>query len=309
MRRVEHLIKQGRRFTENEQLGVTDGILDMEFVEYINNAQDSMVVGIYKTNNDLLTKEYQFNAVARQEEYNLPFDIFTNSHIIDFSWSRTGQLRDLRSLEKVSFKERYIESGDPDRYILRGGIVLVNKIPPSSTQLGLMSYNPRLPRLDIRRGKVSAVVLDVPNLAVTSITLDSAFDVTLANALFDEADYLTVVSRDGDIKMKSIPISDVDTTTGVMTLESGFVYEAGETIAVGDYVCLGKYSTTHCSLPEICERYLLEYLYKRIFFRDSSDDWQIASSDLQETRAEIIGVIGLETSDVTYIPILDSESF
>ena len=309
MRRIEHLIKQGRRFTENEQIGVTDGILDMEFVEYLNNAQDSMVIGIYQTNNDLLTKELQFNGVQGQEAYDLPFDIFTDSHVVDLSWTRTGQLRDLSPLEKVGFKERFIEVGVPDRYFLRRKQLFLNKMPDSSSQLGLLLYNPRLPRLDIRSGKVSAVVLDVPNLVITSLTLDGAFDVLLANALFDETDFLTVVDRDGNIKMKAIPIDSVNTTTGVVTLDSSFVYEAGETIAVGDYVCLGAYTSTHSELPEICERYLLEYLYKRIFFRDSSDDWQLADRDLQESKKEIIDVIGLETSDVEYPAILNSELF
>lgn len=309
MRRAEHLIKQIRRFTENEQVGVTDGIANIEFVEYLNNAQDSMLIGIYQTNNDLLTEEYQFSGVQGQEAYDLPFDIFTKSHVVDLQWSRTGQLRDLSPLEKVGFKERYIENGVPDRYMLKKGQVLLSKMPESNGQIGLLLYNPRLPKIDIRSGKVGSVSLDVPTLSITSLTLDSGFDVSLTNALFDQTDFLTVVDRDGNIKMKAIPIDLVNTTTGVVTVAAGFNFEEGETIVAGDYVCLGSYTSTHSRLPEICERFLLEYGYKRTFFRDSSDDWNLAQNDLQETKNEIIGVIGLESSDVEYIPILNSEIY
>jgi hypothetical protein len=146
------------------------------------------------------------------------------------------------------------------------------------------------------------VTLDTVNLEIDALTLDSSFAVSLANALFDETDYITVVSKTGVIKMKSILIDSVDTSTGVVTVDTDFVYEDGETIEVGDYVVHGKYATTHSELPEICERYLLEFGYKRIFYRDSSQDWQIAHQELVQSRVDIIDAIASMTSDVNYIP-------
>jgi hypothetical protein len=303
MRRVEHLIKQIRRYTENVKVGSSDGILDIEFVQYLNDAQESMLSGIYSlTNNDLFVKEYLVSAIYGQEEYDLPFDIYTDSHVISVKWSRTGQARDLVPLEKRRLRDRFQETGDPGWYMLRNGKILFNKIPQSANQYGSIQYNPRLPKLDIRSGKVDAVTLDGGTNTITSLTLASAFDVTLTNALFNEADYLTVVDRDGVIQMKAIPIDDVNTSTGVVTIGNGFVYEAGETITTDHYVCLGSYTSTHSSLPENCERFLLEWGYKKIFTRDSSEDWQIAKADLMEARGDILTAISVEHSDIDWIP-------
>jgi len=310
MRRVEHLIKQIRRHTENvtesgQIAGANDGISDMEVVEALSNAQERLVAAIHLTNNKLLTKESVITPVASQELYDLPFDIYTDSHIVDFQWSSTGQARDYRTLERVSFKERHQVEGNPTRYILRAKKVLVNPIPTAANQSGLIQYNPRLPKLDIRRGQVDVATLTAD--AITTLTLDNAWGVALADASFDEIDALCVVDRDGIIKMKNIPIDSVNTTTGAVTVASGFTFDAGETIAVDDYVVLGEYATTHSELPELAERYLLMFSYKRLFFRDCSTETVAQDKELKELEAEIIESIGTISSDVEYIAILNDE--
>jgi len=307
MRRVEHLLLQIRRHTENVQQSATDGITDLELIEALNNAQESMTARIHMTNNKLLADELEYTSVASQEAYDLPFNIFSNSHIIDMSWATSGAYADLISLEKVGFKERIRDTGYPSKYILKGSKVLFNRIPQASGELGVMTFNPRLPRLDRRSGQVTVATLDTVTKTITTLTLSSAITPTLANAYFDQTDYLTVVDRDGTIKMKSIPIDSVDTGTGVVTVAAGFVYATGETIAVGDYVCLGKYASTHSQLPETCERFLLAFGYKRVFLRDCSDDYLLQSKELQEMMDEITEVIGMESSDVEYIPLLDTD--
>jgi hypothetical protein len=307
MRRVENLLLQIRRHTENSQEGVTDGISDLELIEALNNAQESMTSRIHSTNNKLLATELEYTGVSGQEEYELPFNLFSNSHIIDFSWAVSGAYADMDPLVKVGFKERIRDSGAPSRYLLKGSKVLVNRIPDSSGQLGVMTYNPRLPTLDKRSGQVTVATLNSGAKTITALTLSSAVTPTLANAFFTQADYLTVVDRDGVIKMKAIPIDGVNTSTGVVSVASGFVYATGETIAVGDYVCLGKYASTHSGLPETCERFLLMYAYKRVFLRDCSSDYILQDKELQDLMNEIVEVISMESNDIDFIPIINAD--
>ena len=307
MRRVEHLLLQIRRHTENSQEGTTDGISDLELIEALNNAQESMTARIHLTNNKLLADELEYASVANQEAYDVPFDLFSNSHVIDFAWSTSSDYADLVPLEKVGFKERIRDTGYPSKYILRKNKVLVNRIPQNAGQLGVMTYNPRLPRLDKRSGQVTVATLNTGARTITTLTLSAIITPTLANAHFDQTDYLTVVDRDGVIKMKDIPIDSVNTTTGAVAIASGFVYAVGETIAVGDYVCLGAYSTTHSQLPETCERFLLMFGYKRVFLRDCSNDYIAQDKELQDLMNEIMEVIGMESSDVEYVPLLDTD--
>ena len=117
MRRAELLVNVIRRLSENVQVGASDGISQIEMVHFITSAQERLVSRIHKTNNKLLTKEHKVTPVSGQEEYDLPFDIFTDSHIVDLVWTKTGNARDYISLEKVGFKERFQEVGDPTRYM------------------------------------------------------------------------------------------------------------------------------------------------------------------------------------------------
>ena len=191
MRRVEHLLLQIRRHTENVQQSATDGITDLELIEALNNAQESMTARIHMTNNKLLADELEYTSVASQEAYDLPFNIFSNSHIIDMSWATSGAYADLISLEKVGFKERIRDTGYPSKYILKWSKVLFNRIPQASGELGVMTFNPRLPRLDRRSGQVTVATLDTVTKTITTLTLSSAITPTLANAYFDQTDYLT----------------------------------------------------------------------------------------------------------------------
>lgn len=304
MRRVEHLVTQIRRHTENVQVGTTDGITDFEIIQALNDAQESLTANIHLTNNKALALEKEYTSVSGQEEYDLPFDLFSQSHVVDFSWSTSSEYKDLSPLRKGYFKERVRDTGDPSLYILRRDKVLVNRIPDTSGNLGVMVYNPRLPGLDKRSGKVSAVTLNNTDNTITSLTLDNAFSVALADAGFDQTDYLTIVDRDGAVKMKAIPIDSVNTTSGAVTIASGFVFEAGETITTSHYACLGKYTTTNSQLPETCERFLLMYGYKRLFLRDSSNDYILQDKELKELMDEILNIFGQESNDVDWVPIL-----
>ena len=105
--------------------------------------------------------------------------------------------------------------------------------------------------------------------------------------------------------MAGIPLADLNTSTGEITVDT-FEYEDGETIAVGDYVVSGKYTTTHSELPDIAERYLLMFGQWRVQKRDSSNDSVDANAEAKEMEADIMATYAEQTKDVAEIPILDT---
>jgi len=304
MRRVEHLISQVRRQTENVRVGTSDGIDDIEFVQYLNDAQDRLMTAVIKANNRSFTKEATFSPVKGQEAYDLPFDTFTKTSVINLQYSQTGQDRDYGPVHLATFEERDTTDGYPINYILRNGQILINPIPLTSNGLFRLTYNPRLPKLDIRSGQITSFSQGGSN--ITALTLNNAFTITLTNARFNEIDEITIVDRDGVIKTYDFDIDSVNTSSGVVTITNGsHTLLSGESIANNQYVCLGNYTTTHSRLPDMAERYLVSYCAWKIFKRDSSEDRKDQENEIMMMERDIIEAFALQTGDVDYIPIIN----
>ncbi len=309
MRRIEHLISLSRSATENEVVGTQSGINSDEFVRFLNDGKERIESLIAKTNNTAFTVETFLTPVAAQEEYDVPSDIFINHHLATLEYSPTGLVKDYYYLNKVTLQERSSGPGSPANYIVRKRTLLINPVLESAVGSFRLNYTQAHARLDIRRGTVGAVTLNSGARTITTLTLSTSFTPTLSDANFTKDDYLTVVDRDGVIKMDAIPYSAVNTSSGAVTVVSGFVYGVGETIAVGDYVCLGTRSTTQCTLPDITEKYLLAYCDWKILKRDSSDDAGDQNKEMAVMEEDIISAFVEETDDVTYIPIISDEFF
>ena len=107
--------------------------------------------------------------------------------------------------------------------------------------------------------------------------------------------------------MREIPISAIDSSTGVVTVDAGFMYESGETIEVGDFAVRGKYSSTYSQLPDICEKYLLEYSNTRILMRDSSTDAEAIAQILAKVQTTLQTAYAEPDSDPDYVAVLDGQ--
>jgi hypothetical protein len=67
----------------------------------------------------------------------------------------------------------------------------------------------------------------------------------------------------------------------------------------------GTYSTTNSLLPEICEKYLLEYCNLRILVRDSSTDATQVQGILAKVQATLQSNFADPDNDPDYVTILD----
>lgn len=303
MRRIDQLITISRKNTGNVEFTDTTGIGDDQMIEWANFGQERILSLIQREHPSILQREKVIDATTSVETVNLPDDLFLGSRVEKVEYSSTRNESDYYNLIRYTIHERFngIQS-DPVAYIRRSSQILLQP-KPQSNGLVRITYQKAIPRLDVRRGQVSAVTLGATT--ITSLTLDATQ--TIDDSTLLDYGYMTVVDSDGVVKMKGIPISAINTTTGTVTVSPTFVFETGETISVGDYVVAGKYSSTHSSLPEVCERYLIQYMDFKAFKADSNTDSEEAVAELKAMEEEIIASFAEPDVDIIPIPYISSE--
>ena len=306
MRRIELLIEQARRDSDNTDYSDSTGLQDEDFCEWASNAQERLQSIISAVNAPLFQETELINSVASQEAYDLPELIHLGSFVENIEFSSNGQEDNFEDLNEIELRERPQGLvGKPEAYVLQSGQFLSSPAPVNDDGVFRVTYQKILPRIDKRRGKVSAVTLATDT--ITALTLDPT---ELAGDDAEQAinvGFLTVVDKYGTVKMKGIPISDIDTTTGVVTVDSDFVFQDGETIEVDDYVVAGEFHSSHPSLPRQCERYLLSYMTWKALKRDSSYDSKEGKEELDSMEAQIVEAYKKPNKVSRGIPIINDE--
>lgn len=303
MRQLDLLITQARRATENTEFSDTVGISDNEFIQYANDAQDELESVISKVNADAFLSTKVITLSQGIDTYNIPSDALIGTKVVVVMYSPNGVEQSYRPLSQGRPSEIVGSfQGTPSFFVRLGTTLRLVPAPQSGAATLKVIYVQKLPRLDIRSGRISAITLGSDT--ITSLTLNTSDTIDRAKLL--EEGFVTIVSSTGSVKMKSVPVTDVDETTGAVTLDT-FTFEAGETAAVGDYLIRGSRSTSHSMLPDICERYLLSYMQWRILKRDSSNDAVEQSSEMEMMRQSIQDAFSEPDHTVDSVAILDSQ--
>jgi len=303
-RRLDYLVTDVRLQTENEDFSDSVGISDAEFIRFINEAQTRLHARIVQQHNSIFLEEYSTSSVNAQESYSLPSDIYLGNKVTQVDYSTTGLVKDYYPLKPTYLRNRSGAEGNPDAYIRKSGVILLSPIPNSSSNLVRITYVKKLRKLDIRRGSVASFTDS--GTQITALTLDVSTD-TVDTTQTDKDNYLCIVDRDGAIKMANIEYDSISGTTGVVTLTASFTYESGESFSVGDYIVVGKDTSTHSELPDHVERYLLAYASWKILKRDSSADYTEQESELQNMESEIVASYSDISDDIYEIPEINDE--
>jgi len=306
-RRVDYLITDVRSSTENQDFSDNIGIGDDEFLRYINDAQFRIQSLITQQHPNIFLTESIIDVVNNQESYTLPTDIYMGNKVVQLEYSITGGADDYYPLRADVLRNRTSAGkGSPDFYIRKGGKFLVHPVPTSGTFR--ITYVHRLPRLDIMRGEVSAVVLDNVTKTITSLAFNVSTS-TVDTTELGKSLRLSIVDTEGNVQMKNIKFDTINASTGDVTINSSFTFSEGEVISVGDKAVGGQNSSTHSQLDEMVERYLIAYATMKILERDSSSDIQVQSSILGQMERDIVAAYAELDDDINEIPdILDSES-
>lgn len=303
MRTVEQLIISSRRATGNLDFSDTAGVQDEEFLQALNDAQEEIHSLLNSTFPTILMAEKLITISAGVESYAIPADVYMGTRIDFMEYSPSGLSQDFYPVRKGSVKDRINgQSGNPAFYI-RSGANFIVQPPPQAGGIMRMTYQRTIPVLDKKRATVATVNLGTST--VNSLFFDITTDLD-ASALLEQ-NYISIVDKNGSVKMRTIPVSAINTGTGEVTIDPGFTFDAGETIAVGDYAVRGKYSSTHSQLPDICEKYLLEYCNMRVFVRDSSSDQQDIAGLMTKIEATLKQAFAEPDNDPNRIAILNPQ--
>lgn len=305
MRAIERLINDSRASTENLSFSTDAGIQDDECLGYANDAQDrifSLIIGTFPA---MFQEEKTISVNAQTESVDIPNDAYFGIRIELVEFSRTGNARDYYQLDKGSIQERISSVvNEPSFYIRRSKNMLLQPLSTNGGTLRL-TYVKAIPRLDKRRSKVSSVTLGTDS--ISSLILDTAMLDSVDSTYMADLEYITIADKDGVVKMKNIPITDIALSTGIVTVYPGFTFESGETIIAGDYVFGGKNSCNISQLPDACERYLKAFMDWKLLKRDSSSDSIEQNAELKEIEMEIIQAVAVADEGVSTIPIIDSQ--
>jgi hypothetical protein len=114
-------------------------------------------------------------------------------------------------------------------------------------------------------------------------------------------DYVCVVDSTGEILVRDVEVNSYDPDTRVLNCSEGELFEMED-----NFIVFGKYATTHSQLPDVCERYLADYMALRIQMRDSSTESADTSPVLMAIEQEILDAVANLEEDLIAIPILDS---
>lgn len=306
MKRVDLLLAEAQSETENSESTSDSGVPESEYLRSINNAQTRIHSALLLQNAKILKKTKLIDGVAQQYAYDLPADVFGTTRIEQVWYSLTGQEQDYYQLDSIEVEERRPgQNGSPQEFLRENNQIIIQPAP-QGTGVFKVIFEKMLPTLDKRRGRVEAVTLDSGARQITILTIDPTTFTTDDVQVINSAEFLCVVSKTGTIKMKGIPITEINSSTGEVAVEA-FTYEAGETIAVGDYIVAGEYATTHSQLPDICERYLLQSMVWRGLKRDSSNDSKEAKEELDEMFNDLMATFARPDKVVHGIPIIDTE--
>lgn len=303
-RYVRYLIDDVRTSSENTDFSDTIGIQDSEFLRFLNDAQYRIQNLIIQKHPSVFLTEKTYSVVGGQESYTLPNDAYMGNKVTQVEYSSdTSGVQNFYPLRPGSLYERSSGSkGDPVKYIRKAGNFLVVPVPTSSSGQLRVNYAHKIPKLDLRRGSIGAVTLDSSTSTITTLTMEVSTDVVDSTEL-DKFTRISICNEEGVVQMRNIKVTDIDSSTGVVTIDSSFTYESGETIAVGDYVVAGDYSTTHVQLDEMVERYLIAYCTLKILHRDSNiADLTTQQAILIEMENDIVSAYSEISDDIKEIP-------
>lgn len=317
-RRIDRLVTYVRSVTENETANSTTDITDEEIIEYFNQAQDRIQSKIVAQHPRIFVTETTIAAVADQEEYDLPADAFLANKILSIEYTADSTASRPVYYKLIPGFERDRAShisGIPKYYIRRDkltnatGSFLASPAPAAGGQFRV-TYIQSIDNLDKRRAVVSAVTLDSGTSSISSLTFDTSGSPPIDFTNLADHEFFCVVNKNGTIKMRNIEFDgdgsdSINTSTGVVTIESGFTYNSGESIAVGDFIVGGKNTSTHSSLPKNVERYLIQFAIFKILKTDSSVDVTEQFQELSIIEQDILDSYQEIEEDIHAIPIIE----
>lgn len=296
MKRVEQLIDIARKLSQNTRYDSQSGVPQDVFVQYLNNAQDSLMMEVQNLKTKYFKKLVIVPVVAKQEKYSWPDGCYMQ-HVDTIQWTDSPSGTYWQTLFKTTTKEKItIQPGYPFAYVPHEDGFYMN--PPITRGSLYVTFMDTPQKLQKRAGKINGV--GVSSGLLNSLTLDiteASFDLDELNS----DNYLCVVDKFGALKAKNIIYDGVDQTGNVNVTP----YTMGtSTISDGDYVCVGPNVVNIPSRwPEVCEGYLIKHMVYEARMGDASSWTAPAREDMAMYFQKLSASFSTLSDDVTDIPL------
>lgn len=295
MKRAEQIIDIARKLSGNTRYDSDSGVPQSLFVQYLNNAQDSLLMEVTNSKSKYLLKQAWVDVVSGQETYDYPTDCLIE-HIDTIQWldSRTGSyfqtLLKTYPNEKVSTQVGYAFG-----YSLQNDGYHLN--PPLTNGVLQLSYIKTLPKIQKRAGQITVATVNGSNqLTALTVATTGSYDESEINDDY----FLCVVDKFG--VQKAVNIEYTSVSAGVFAL-SAHQLTTGETVSVGDYICVGKNCTNLPLWPDLCESYLIKHMVYDAKYSDSSSWSKEAKQDMIDRFIQLSSIFSLMSDDLTQINI------
>lgn len=291
MRRIEFLINQVRRSTDNTD---KNGVSDTEIIEFFNDGIEAIQAIIHSQNFTpdlfLATRSYDFDFSTNS--YALPDDIYSTNAImlVEVRFGSSDVNEGFRSVKRITD----VEQADFFGYYLRDGRIyfaLSEQNTIKAFQQFRVTYFRALKRFDKRWATVSSVTPGSPN----TLTITGA-DVDFQNVddTFSIVDANGVVVQAG---LKIVSLSGLPTAITFTGLTAGIVN--------GTFLVMGDKSSTSCELPKSVEPHLLDYVRQRLYTRQNYSDSNKQITFTQATQQAIVSIFSNKSRDIGEPPIVD----
>lgn len=307
---VGELVLQSREDTQNlydiPTATSKRGITDEAYVRYLNYAQESIERQITAKYPNIMFNTAEIAITEGVNKYSLPDNVYLGLRIGLVQYSRDGKEENFVTLYQKPDLENDTSSGTPYAWHREGPFerdsvqIVVEPIPTgviSGAKLRVR-YQRAIDRLSLRIGQITSVT--VAGGLITAITLNNSTALTdQLNAAALNRKPLCIVSPEGIPVAYNLIYTGYNSLSGVVTLATPYKSPILSTRAPqnNDYITLGEYATTHCTLPQSAQSYLIEYCNRRIKKREASKaDWRAIDQEVAQIAFEISNAYAMSDS-------------
>lgn len=301
---VGDLITAQRGDTRNKD---TTAIVDSEFVNYNNYAQNMLYGIISRSYASIFTFSEDFAVTAGDDTYSVTDNIAFGTRIVMVEYSYDGQEKNFTRIKPTpNIYQRLTYPGRPKFYRRIHGAVKIEPAPEVTEGTLRIWYERGLDRLQIRQARVNGT----PSSTDIDLT-HSGFGApsTDVEALFISGTKICICNSDGTPMLYNGVISSYNAGSDVLTLAANVstYLVTGYSLAnlADGYLTIGRYTSTHSKLCNEAEQYFIEFVNRCIKNRDASKQVAYTDKILQECAAMVVGGYKVPDKDLKSFPVHD----
>ncbi len=296
MRRLELLSTEVRDSTDTRDI---NSISIYELMRYFNDGQKAIQKIIFTANpdTDMFVSQTLYTPASEQVAYDLPYDIYSYSAVSALHSIKDNKI--VQTLKKGAYREKDALWG----YAIVDKKFVLSSSPSTSTISGLLlNYTRKLPIMSYRIAQITAVDALTGVVTVDAGTIIS--DLTFTDR-YDNYSIVNSIGTQKAIRLNLVSaVGTAFTFTGELEADANLGLDGAE---IGDWIVCGDSGTSHSSLPDECEPFLLSYVQRRVLAKLSSSEIQIEAIFTEQERQDIEDLFADTTKDIVYPVTSDTD--